>query len=472
MIHGVNNIFVYGLLTFWDSIHEYRMVNCHDSINFYFSMFLMENLINVLQYVYLCLGIGHFTIGDRMKVLFINADCLTRNSSANLCHLAYINGLLNAGHDVTVLSADGKDYSLDREMKIPEDAKCYFIHGISLYEKFSLKKKQHQKNNISESVSNQSFNKIAFIKRVVVSNIKSMILHCYGVHGIYKTFIRKASNFIFNDQFDILISVSTPPASHLLAYKLIKNGNVKAKHWIQIWEDPWYSDVYGFNNKARILKEEYKLISFAEKICYVSPLTLGNQKKLFSKYAYKMFWQPLPFYYQNDNEKVDITSKKNYGYFGDYAPVSRNLKLFYEAAKEMKINVNICGNPNNLFSSTEFISIYPRMTLDKLKKIEEKTNVLVFLCNKKGGQIPGKIYQYSATNKIILFILDGTDEEKRVLKEYFSKFNRYVFCDNNIEDIKNAIKTIEENKFNTINNSPVPNFNPVTIVNNILKMVG
>ena len=37
-----------------------------------------------------------------MKILVINGDCITTNSSANLCHLAYIKGLVDSGYEVTL----------------------------------------------------------------------------------------------------------------------------------------------------------------------------------------------------------------------------------------------------------------------------------------------------------------------------------------------------------------------------------
>ena len=57
-----------------------------------------------------------------MKLLVIIGDCIQVNSSANLCHLAYLRGLDEAGHDITLLSADGKDYKLDSSMHIPESS--------------------------------------------------------------------------------------------------------------------------------------------------------------------------------------------------------------------------------------------------------------------------------------------------------------------------------------------------------------
>lgn len=400
-----------------------------------------------------------------MKIFVINGGCLQVNSSANLCHLAYIHGLIEAGHEVTLLSADGKDYILDQSMEIPPQVKHITYYGVSLYERLSLRKKA----TISMPQGAVSAPATMTGRRSWLKKLKAFALSLYGPHGIESTFLRKAASFRSNEEYDYILSISHPPSSHLLAHKLLKSGHIKGKHWIQIWEDPWHSDVYGFHGAEKIRKEEGRLLSFAEKICYVSPLTLENQKRNYPESAHKMFWQPLPFYYQSDETSVMDLTKNHYGYFGDYAPAARNLEPFYEAATEMGIDVNICGNPSNLFASTEHIHIHPRLPLNKLKPIEDGTNVLIFLCNRKGGQIPGKIYQYSATNKTILFIMDGTEEEQAVLKEFFGEFNRYVFCQNTVEDIARAIRMIESGNLGNIVNRPLDDFNPTITIENILK---
>lgn len=400
-----------------------------------------------------------------MKILVINGECIQTNTSANLCHLAYVRGLVNAGHEVTLLSADGKDYELDPAMVIPEAVKCHTYYGVSLYEKLSLRKKAGETAAAAVAADASA---AAGEKPELKRKVKDFVLSLYGVHGIYATFVRKAQKFRSDELFDYVLSISTPVTSHLIAHNLLKAGHIKAGHWIQIWEDPWHSDAYGFNGAEKIRKEEARLLSFAEKVCYVSPLTLENQKRLYPESAHKMFWQPLPFYYQSAETTTDKGCNR-YGYFGDYAPVARNLAPFYEAAKQTGVEVNICGNPSKLFASTERIHIHPRLTLDKLKPIEDSTNVLIFLCNRKGGQIPGKIYQYSATDKTILFILDGTGEEQKVLKEFFGKFNRYVFCQNNAEDIARAIRRIESGDLGEVENRPLDDFDPTITIENILK---
>lgn len=400
-----------------------------------------------------------------MKVLVVNGDCVQTNTSANLCHLAYIRGLLSAGYEVDLLRADGKERSLDPSMIIPQEVRQYTFYGVSFYEKLSRRKYAALQAGAVGQVYSAEEKKKPGMKQ----KLKSIFRSLYGVHGIYATFVRKAMKFRSDEDYDFIISLSTPPSSHLLTHKLLKSGRIKGKHWIQIWEDPWHGDAYGFNDAEKIRKEERRLLSFAEKVCYVSPLTLKNQQKKYPESAHKMFWQPLPFYYKAEDVKEILFKENCYGYFGAYYPAARNLEPFYEAVKETEVEVNICGDPSNLFTATEHIHIHPRLPLDRLKPIEDSTNVLIFLCNRKGGQIPGKIYQYAATNKTILFIMDGTPEEQEVLREFFGKFNRFVFCQNTKEDIVRAIRQIESGDLGTVKNRPLDEFDPVVTIENILK---
>ena len=401
-----------------------------------------------------------------MNILVINGDCIFTNTSANLCHQAYIRGLVEAGHTVEVLCADGRDYKTDPSMVLPPEVKVHTIYGVSLYEKMSLKKA----SSVTTPTAPVGITGSAApsLKQTLVRKAKDFILSLYGVHGVYATFVRKAQRFRSDKHFDCVLSLSTPVTSHLLAHKLIRSGHIKTNRWIQIWEDPWYTDAYGFNSRRRIFREERRLLSFGERICYVSPLTLKNQQRLYPASADKMFWQPLPYYYKDDAAPAH-TGPNVYGYFGDYAPVARNLEPFYQAAKKTGIRVEICGNPCNLFPTTDSIHIHPRLPLHELKPIEDSANVLIFLCNRKGGQIPGKIYQYSATEKTILFILDGTEEEQQVLREFFGRFNRYVFCRNTGDDIARAIAAIEAGDLGGVENRPLEEFNPQTTIHNILN---
>jgi len=232
---------------------------------------------------------------------------------------------------------------------------------------------------------------------------------------------KMTSKFRTNIEYDLVISNSSPAASHKLVAILSHSGHLKYKRWIQIWEDPWYYDLYG-GHKAEILDEENALLNVATEVFYVSPLTLVYQQRYFKESACKMKQIPLP-YLAFASESEQSYEEISYAYLGDYYSHVRNLVPFYQALCQMKSPGYIYGDSDIALGQTSQIEISGRVTLDKLATVQENTTVLVHLCNLHGGQIPGKIYHYSATTKPILFILDGTPEEKKYIREYFERYN-------------------------------------------------
>lgn len=417
-----------------------------------------------------------------MKIMVITGSCLKTNSSANLCHISYINGMLKLGHSVDLLSFSEEGQVIDKGITMPKVSNHYVYDGLSLYEKLAVKN-TNNKTAESHQQNNKGKEERFSFKNKLVRFIKKKIRASYGIYNPSIVWYRRAKKFHAETDYDIVISLSYPMVSHLLAGKLVRSGRVKTKRYIQIWEDPWAIDLYNISysenefgqktvvdkkNYIKCKKAENKVLGYADEIVYVSPITLQNQKKLFPEHSDKMCWYPLPSYYSANQTKIK-TNHKSYGYFGDYAPRVRNLTPFYNAAVSLNIDLTICGNPSDLFEETNTVKIHPRLTLDKLKPIEDKTNVLVFVCNLYGGQIPGKIYQYAATDKTVLFILDGSEEEKCIIKKYFSQFNRFVFCDNNEVSIKEAIQKIDKNDLNEIENKPLMCFSEPVIVKQIIE---
>ena len=343
----------------------------------------------------------------------------------------------------------------------------------SLYEKIGKKIHSHSKNGSEQSMNNGGYSGQEATKSGIIQSAKRFIHSLYGPYEVYISWERKAFAFRREEKYDLAISLSFPPVSHHLLYRLLQKKHIETKKWIQIWEDPWCQDLVflSLNDERAIKKaqaEEAHLLRVAEKIVYVSPITLEHQSKMFHESSKKMTWYPVPTYYVND---TPTRKKRNnvYGYFGDYSTKIRNLKPFYEAAKKEKIVTNICGSSDKMFLSSENVSVRPRISLEELKPIEDETSVLVFLSNLHGGQIPGKIYQYSATEKTILFILDGSEDEQKALLEYFGKFKRYFFCKNTVEDISSAIRRIEKGEVRDIVDRPLTCFSPKEIVGELIS---
>lgn len=111
----------------------------------------------------------------------------------------------------------------------------------------------------------------------------------------------------------------------------------------------------------------------------------------------------------------------------------------YNAALNGKFILNICGSSDILLSSIDNISIHGMLPYIETKKMEEESDILVCICNNRGTQIPGKIYYSSGYSKPIIVILDG--EYKEYLRSFFSKFDRFILCENDKNSILEAIDT-------------------------------
>lgn len=415
-----------------------------------------------------------------MRVLYVTGSCLLKNTSANMSHNAYVQGLIDNKVDLEIIMAS--DSWGDKEGKFRRYAgvKYHEYNSVSFSDRIRKMGKiligklfdSRESASVVENDSNNRVNnnpvetkKISFRSRA-----KRFFYFFSKRHPIYplqQTWLKNARRFKDNKEYDLVISNSSPAASHRLVADLLDRRRIVCNRWIQIWEDPWYYDLYGGRGHSeRILQEEHLLLRKAQEVLYVSPLTLNYQKQYFPESAAKMGVIPLPSFVFDSGEPSPCVKGDNeisFGYFGDFYSYVRNLSPFYNALRKTNMKGYIYGDSDLQFRSTQKIIVSRRVTLDVLEKVQKQTNVLVHLCNLRGGQIPGKIYHYSATDKPILFILDGTDEEKQMIRTYFEQFNRYYFCQNSEEDIVFTINTIM-NEYKNRLYQPVIAFTPKEVV--------
>lgn len=382
-----------------------------------------------------------------MRVLYVVGSCLSKNTSANMSHNAYVQGILENGCDVEILMAEDSWGDYDNGLPIWAQAKYCLFPSQSrvdrLRKKMSAPSRVDRKEREISDRDKQVKKSRVFVKQKIRKFLKTTFYRFFSSDPLYpleKTWLKRAASFRSDVIFDLVVSNSSPAASHKLVKTLLEKKHLKCKRWIQIWEDPWYADLYSAK-QSKIYDEEHALLLVADEVYYVSPLTLKYQKELFSDCAAKMRHIPLPYL---DFSKSDHLSENewSFGYFGDYYSATRNLLPFYEALSETEYIGYIYGDSDLSLRSTERVQVNGRVTLDILDKVQSKTRVLVHLCNLRGGQIPGKIYHYSATNKPILFILDGTEEEQKILYEYFAQFDRFYFCKNDRNSILDTINKI------------------------------
>ena len=84
-----------------------------------------------------------------MKVLYVVGTCLTRNTSANMSHNGYVQGLLENGCEVDILMAKDSWGQEDKGLRKWEDATYYVYDSETFLSK--LRKKFSHANKFSVS---------------------------------------------------------------------------------------------------------------------------------------------------------------------------------------------------------------------------------------------------------------------------------------------------------------------------------
>lgn len=347
-----------------------------------------------------------------MKILIVLTDNINSNTSAMIGNLNLINGFLKKGFEVDVFSPIS-----DQSMDIP-------IKNNSL-------------NIINYNIGNDIINKISLSKSNIISLLKKIYKKFISRDKTYK-FIKNIDYSVFNEkEYKVIISISDPKSSHILANKIIDNTSIDYEKYVQIWGDPIFNDITNRTIfKKRLIKEEIKHFGKADNIIYVSPSTLLAQKNLFKLYKDKMSFLPLPAGVE-ENKKYNI--KHDIGYYGAYYSTYRNIIPFHDAIKEFNyLKSFIMGNSDIVLDQTKNVITSKR---GDSKPHEDASKILVAILNTHGTQIPAKINYYSSYNKPIMVILDG-DNNLPFIESYLIETNRFYLTKNNKKDIIETINKI------------------------------
>ncbi|MCM3633969.1 hypothetical protein [Paenibacillus camelliae] len=385
-----------------------------------------------------------------MRILFVVSRPLEINTSASIRNRATIEGLLEQGHIVELLTTE------------PDTR--HSNHDVSLANK-NLKTTYLKLNGIQNVA--RIGRKYGFLKPV--KKIVYTLLSKFEIYDNLKNIVNHVDKIKIDEKaYDLIISSSDPKSSHLFVKKLRERKQIDEIPWIQIWGDPFLSDIARSSKvlNSKIKSEEYKLIEHSTKVVYVSPLTLLEQKKTYPEFSNKMVYVPIPYFERIMYPKISLEKKSlKFLYCGDYSTKIRNIIPLYEAIKGTEHKLVICGNSDLKIEGNENIEVHPRVSYEKVKQFEKECDVLVHLSNISGTQIPGKIYHYSGTNKPILFLLDG---EKELLKDTFEKYKRYIFSDNNKESIIDTIQLINKDVYKDYNHI-VSEFNAENVAKQIIE---
>lgn len=392
--------------------------------------------------------IKHITrTNEFMNILFVSSMPLEYNFSSNMRNIGLIKGLLELKHHVDVCSykPDERYYKYDSNM-LPN------IGGRELY----VGKDIQVNNLVTDTGVKKKFKRGLRRIYLKLSPFDAKILQ-----------VIKCRNLQIGDTYDLMISSSDPKSSHVLAKYIYKNNSKKIKKWIQYWGDPFSDDV----NKENILpnividKIEKDLIKYADCIVYTSPITLKAQKNKYrnKKMIYTPTASPIMGEKHLDDENADSL---NIGYFGGYNSRDRNILPLVDAIKDTNHKMFLYGETDIDIPESKNIIRHKFVGQKELQSTIEQMDVLVCLCNRRGTQIPGKIYHYGMTYKRVMVLLDG--ERSDEIREWLEQFNRYIICRNDKNCIRAVLKKMPASSSLI---SPVNDFLPRAVAQRILESI-
>jgi hypothetical protein len=345
-----------------------------------------------------------------MNILYITLDPLQSSSSASERNNQIIKALVDLDYSIDIITIGQNPYETNPKIKL-----------------FSL---------------NRTEKYFAVSKHII---IKKMIKKIYYKFFLFDNTISlknaKVPSSFFKKHYDYIISSSDPKTSHILTKNIIERERLSYSKWIQYWGDPLTGDIS--NNtiwpKKTIISIERKIYNHCTSIIFVSPFTLITQQNNHPKIIDRMHFVPVPhkhvktFENYGNNENI-----LKFGYFGSYYSNIRNILPTYKAFINQKSSIlNVAGNSNIKLESRVNIKILDNQPLAILSKLEFETDVYICILNKKGTQIPGKLYHYAGTTKPIIVIIDG--KYKSQMRKYIESFNRFIVCDNTVSDIVSVL---------------------------------
>ncbi len=353
-----------------------------------------------------------------MKVLIITYYWPPAGGSGVQRWLKFVKYLQEFDIESIIYTADDPEYALldnSLQNEVPENIKI-LKQPIWEPNKFLSKLKSKQQQTSAGFLNpNPSF--FERILHYVRANFFIPDARKYWV----KPSIKYLSEYLNNNQIDLIISTGPPHSMHLIAMELKKTFPLK---WIADFRDPW-TDLDYFhqlplskNSKRKHQNLEKKVLEMADAVIVVGE----TMKKNYQKSNNNIHVITNGFDSGFDNDIVALDSKFTITHIG-LMNADRNPILLWEVLSEMinedlqfakDLQVKLIGRSadgiyksikkNKLENKVQFISYLPH---DKVIKHQISSQILFIAVNNvpaAKGIITGKIFEYLQANRPILAI--------------------------------------------------------------------
>lgn len=304
---------------------------------------------------------------------------------------------------------------------------------------------------------------------------------------------KNVRKFLMKQDFsnnDIIISIGFPFSTHYQMYKFAKRKKCKL---ILDYGDPWHFNPSPETEPKWRQKLDYyiekKIVDFADYIIVTTDTTYKAFKKIFKINKIGILRQGVNIKdYFLENESIEKKEAIRMVYTGIFYKEIRDPSIFFNALKiidqkiDYKIEIIIAGRIDPYFS--EIISKLDLKNMKNIKvffegnigfneciKLQNTSDILLFFSNKYEMQVPGKLYEYLATDKPILSISYNKGETEEIIE----KHNRgvIVFNDEKLaEKLLNILSTYNKHEcFPSLSNKVVDAYDWKNISKEALKII-
>ncbi len=308
---------------------------------------------------------------------------------------------------------------------------------------------QRVKNNIlfKPLLFKKRTNKLMHYSKVVYNKLVKYLFED-EYRGWIAESLQNLSKFIKEKNIDIIISTYAPTAPHIVALELKKE--FPSLKWIADMRDEM-SQGLGLNPKLKekYIKLESEIFNYANAVTSVSkPLvdefaSLSSNKNIIFReirngYDFELEER------ENGNELFTITYMGNF--YGERNPINflKALNNFIQKDSYKKVLVQLVGVKTH-FEIPELlkdkVNIIPSVKHSEAIEIMKSSDALLLIhpANGRKGVFTGKLFEYLASLKPIIALVDEDDVASYLIQEA----NAGYICDNaNIEKIEIILEEV------------------------------
>lgn len=350
------------------------------------------------------------------KILFITTTYVLKNSSAAIRNNSLVRGLVDLGFMVDVCTIQWSKELFSPFFEKEQNGDIHYSQLPSLIRIAQIKQAQVRKHN----------NKWLVKLRQLLKKVLLFPDECYEWPKKFEK-----DNL---DQYMCLITSSDHKTSHFVGLKMKRQK--PSIPWIQIWGDPWSTDVNTLPfMKSLISHYEKRLLKAADKIIYVSEATRHEMQSKYPQLSDKMYYIPRGYYFEV-NAHTLVRNKIRIVYTGVLS-YGRNPFALLSVINSLKLPLSDCViefygdmpfEMKEKMSGYSFVQFHESVDFEYMPDVLASASILLYLSNKKGStQIPGKLFDYMGTTKPILCLVsDKSDPMSLFLKQ----FERCLVLDN------------------------------------------